>query len=100
MHKEGERKLLIHFSKLSEDMFRCVIEDNGIGRKRSFELKEQQSKTKRHESRGLKITKDRIDILEQQGYHASLEIQDKVNAAGEPEGTRVIVELSTYLKPS
>jgi ligand-binding sensor domain-containing protein/putative methionine-R-sulfoxide reductase with GAF domain len=99
MHKAGERRLSISFSKVSEEVFRCVIDDNGIGRQRSFELKEQQSKTKRHESRGLKITKDRIDILRQQGYHASLEIEDKKNDAGEATGTRVIVELSTFLKP-
>src|SRR6185503_16628164 len=51
MHKEGERRLQIAFSKIDEDMFRCTIDDNGIGRKRSFELKTEQSKTKRHESR-------------------------------------------------
>jgi ligand-binding sensor domain-containing protein/putative methionine-R-sulfoxide reductase with GAF domain len=99
MHKEGERKLQIDFSKVSEDVFRCVIDDNGIGRERSFQLKEQQSKTKRHESKGLKITKDRIEILRKQGYHATLDIVDKTNAAGGADGTRVIVELSTFLKP-
>jgi ligand-binding sensor domain-containing protein/putative methionine-R-sulfoxide reductase with GAF domain len=97
MHKEGDRKLYIEFKRVNEEVFRCVIEDNGIGREKSFELKARQSKAKRHESKGLKISKDRIDVLQRQGYHATLEIQDKYNAAG-AAGTAVIVELSTFLK--
>lgn len=98
MHKDGKRILTIEFKKINEDVFSCIIDDNGIGRKRSFELKEGQSKAKRHESKGLKISMDRIDVLQKQGYHARLDIIDKTDAAGEPEGTRVVIELSTYLK--
>jgi len=97
MHKEGERKLLVSFEKVSDDVFRCVIDDNGIGRKKSFELKEQQSKTKRHESKGLKISKDRLDVLQKQGYHSLLEIIDKYDEQKNPAGTRVSIELSTDL---
>jgi sensor histidine kinase YesM len=97
MHKEGERNLLISFEKISEEIFRCVIDDNGIGRKRSFELKEQQSKTKRHESKGLKISKDRLDVLLKQGYQATLQIIDKLDEQQRPSGTRIIIELSTDL---
>ncbi|MBC7850696.1 MAG: histidine kinase [Chitinophagaceae bacterium] len=98
MHKEGERKLYIEFKRLNEDVFRCVIDDNGIGRKKSFELKEKQSKSKRHESKGLKISKDRIDVLQKQGFHATLEMIDKENDNGESTGTTIVVELSTFLK--
>jgi len=97
MHKEGERYLLIRFEKISDEVFRCTINDNGIGRKKSFELKEQQSKTKHHESKGLKISKDRLDVLQKQGFHASLEIIDKYDGTGQAAGTTVIIELSTFL---
>jgi putative methionine-R-sulfoxide reductase with GAF domain len=97
MHKEGERRLNMIFKRINEDVFQCTIEDNGIGRKRSFELKAQQSKAKRHESKGLKISKDRLDILKRQGYHANLEIID-MEHNGEATGTKVIIELSTFLK--
>ena len=60
----------IEFKRINEEVFQCSIRDNGIGRKKSFALKEQQSKAKRHESKGLKISKDRLDVLERQGYHA------------------------------
>ncbi|MGC4039130.1 MAG: histidine kinase [Chitinophagaceae bacterium] len=98
MHRNGERKLSITFTRISEDIFQCVIDDNGIGRKKSFELKEQQSKAKRHESKGLKISKDRIDVLQRQGYHALLDIIDKYDENGNANGTKVIVELSTFFK--
>ncbi len=98
MHKDGERKMKIVFERVNEEIFRCTIDDNGIGRKRSFELKEQQSKAKRHESKGLKISKDRLTILEKQGYHASINIIDKYDDAGKATGTSVVIELSTFLK--
>lgn len=98
MHKEGERKMKIKFERVNEDLFRCTIEDNGIGRKKSFELKEQQSKAKRHESKGLKISKDRLSILEKQGYHARIDIVDKYDDDGNATGTSVMIELSTFLK--
>jgi len=98
MHKQGDRKMKIEFRRVSEDIFRCIIDDNGIGRKQSFALKEQQSKAKRHESKGLKISKDRLTLLERQGYHAGIEIIDKTDAAGNALGTTVIIELSTFLK--
>ena len=98
MHKNGERKMKITFKRINEEIFRCTIDDNGIGRKKSYELKEQQSKAKRHESKGLKISKDRLSLIELQGYHASINIIDKYDASGEAAGTTVEIELSAYLK--
>ena len=44
MHSELERKLLVEFRKINEDIFECRIDDNGIGRKRSFEKGHQRKK--------------------------------------------------------
>jgi hypothetical protein len=74
-----------------------VIEDNGIGREKAAAIKQQQSLAKKHESKGLKITTDRIEVLKKQGYHAFVNILDKQNEQGEPTGTKVIIELSTEL---
>ncbi|MES2777646.1 MAG: histidine kinase [Bacteroidota bacterium] len=98
MHKDGERTLAVSFTRMSEDVFECVIDDNGIGRKKALEIKEQQSKTKRHESKGMRISKDRLDLLELQGNHAQINIVDKYNEEGIAIGTKVIIELSTFLK--
>ena len=97
MHKANNRELVIEFNKKDGDVFECVIEDNGIGRRKALELKEQQSKTKRHVSRGMTISKDRIELLQKQGQHASLDIVDKYED-GEAAGTRVVVELSAFLE--
>lgn len=98
MHKEGNRRLCISFNKKGEDVFECVIEDNGIGRKKALELKEQQSKTKRHVSRGMTISRDRVELLQKQGQHAVLNIIDKHSESGEATGTKVVVELSAFLE--
>ncbi|NIJ53626.1 sensor histidine kinase [Dyadobacter arcticus] len=97
MHKKGSRELLINFEKVNDDIFKCIIEDNGIGRKKSFEIKELTSKLKRHKSKGLQISKDRLDLLQRQGQHASVTINDKYDSNGAPSGTLVMIELSTYL---
>ena len=98
MHKEGERKLAVEFKKINDQTFRCTVDDNGIGRKKSFDLKANQSKAKRHESKGLKISEDRLEILQKQGYHATLNIIDKPGDILETSGTTIIIELSLFLK--
>ena len=98
MHKPKDRILNVCFKKLSDDVFQCIVDDNGIGRRKALELKEEQSKTKRHISKGMGICKDRIELLQKQGHHAVLQIVDKYDDAGEATGTKVIIELSSYLK--
>ncbi len=98
MHKEGERELFISFQKKTEEVFTCIVDDNGIGRKKALELKEQQNKTRRHVSKGMTISKDRIELLQRQGQLATLDIVDKYSASGSAMGTRVVVELSSFLK--
>ena len=68
---------------------------NGIVRKKAVEIKEQQGSAKKHESKGLRITTDRIQLLKKQGHHAVLSIIDMQDESGEATGTKVILELST-----
>jgi ligand-binding sensor domain-containing protein/putative methionine-R-sulfoxide reductase with GAF domain len=98
MHKEKDRELTIYFKKLNDDVFECVVEDNGIGRKKAFELKEKQSKTRRHASRGMNICRDRIELLQKQEQHAALKIVDKYDDGGNAKGTKVVIELSAFLE--
>jgi sensor histidine kinase YesM len=97
MHKAADRCLVIQFRYLNDEVFQCVIEDNGIGRKKSAELKAQQSKAKRHQSMGMQISADRVELLQRQGQHATLQIVDKTDEEGKGTGTKVIIELSTFL---
>jgi ligand-binding sensor domain-containing protein/putative methionine-R-sulfoxide reductase with GAF domain/anti-sigma regulatory factor (Ser/Thr protein kinase) len=97
MHKGSDRRLRIQFAQVSDDVFQCIIDDNGIGRRRSAEIKKQQSNAKKHESKGMGIALDRVALIQRQGFHASLNIIDKTNDSGNAEGTRVVIELSSFL---
>jgi len=97
MHKQGDRHMRISFFLIGPEQFACEIEDNGIGRKKSAELRQNSSRTREHESRGIRICEDRIDVLARQGNHAQMEVTDLYDDAGNPTGTLVRIELSTYL---
>lgn len=56
-------KLTIKFSKTGS-VLKCVIEDNGIGRKKAKEIKKRKQLS--HQSMGMTVTQDRIDILNEQ----------------------------------
>jgi len=60
--KEGENgKIEINIAQ-TETHIICTITDNGIGRKKSFEIK-SKSVHSPHESMGMKITSERLEVL-------------------------------------
>jgi putative methionine-R-sulfoxide reductase with GAF domain len=74
MNNEGEKKILIHFSKL-EETISCTIEDNGIGINRAEELKKLYRPS--HNSVGLNNLRNRIQIMnEKYEIDCSLVITD------------------------
>ena len=97
MHKESDRSLLITFQSISDDLFRCTIDDNGIGREKARQLKAAKSGGNTHRSRGMQITADRVELMHRQGQAASIEIRDKQDETGKATGTTIIIELSAYL---
>ncbi len=66
----------------------CMIKDDGVGRKKSKELKEKSNRI--HHSIGTTITSERADILSQL-YHSNIEIKtfDLKDRKGLPSGTDV-----------
>lgn len=98
MHKESDRKLDIRFYMRDEEVFICEIEDNGIGRERAAEIKRMKAETKANESKGIKISTDRLNLISmQQGKHAALIFEDKRDASGNASGTLIRFELSAFL---
>jgi len=61
MNKEGRGEIKLRFSKLSNKVILCEIEDNGIGRKKAAEYKSKS--TFKHKSKGTEIVKKRIELL-------------------------------------
>jgi sensor histidine kinase YesM len=81
----------ITFSKRN-DLLICTIEDNGIGRKKAAELKQQKA-WKNHPSLGMQVTQERIDLLSiREGKKINLEINDITDGGGKSLGTQVRIE--------
>ena len=90
MHKTNghEGVVKISISKNANDL-QCVIEDNGIGRKRASEIKAQKQ-TNHKRSMGMQITKDRMEIINKlYNMNASINIYDKEDEKGDAQGTKV-----------
>jgi len=87
MHLEYPGKLEIEFAK-EKDFLICTITDNGIGRVKAQEIK-SKSATKR-KSRGMKITNDRIRLLNELSEHSgSVDIIDLYTQQGAASGTKI-----------
>lgn len=91
MHKESKGTLGIRLWQ-ENGYLHCVIEDNGIGRKKARELKSRS--VTRHKSMGMKINTDRIAITNQlYNMKASVTITDLEDGKGEAAGTRVSLRI-------
>lgn len=77
--KEGKGKIIIHITK-DNSMLNCIVEDNGLGR--------NNNEGTSRKSYGMKITKDRLDVLNKlKNTNASVNLIDL------EKGTRVEVKL-------
>jgi sensor histidine kinase YesM len=62
LHKKGQKNLRIAF--MLKGQLVCEVEDNGIGRKASMEIKQRQSKG--HKSFSIGAIKNRFEIMKTQ----------------------------------
>ncbi len=87
MQKEGEGTITIEIKKEDEEFLSISITDNGIGRKKAAELK---SKSATHKSHGLKVTSQRIEMMNRlNSSGAKVNIVDLKDEQGNAMGTRV-----------
>lgn len=97
LHKSGDRELVIRFVARG-DQIHCIIEDNGIGRMMSEEINASKMSSRQHESRGMKISQERIDLLRSQTkLDTQINVEDLKGSSGSPAGTRVTVSLPSTL---
>lgn len=97
LHKEGDKKLLIHFQNSTEEYLTCTVEDNGVGREESTRIRKNKISSMVHESKGISIIKERLKLLEQKtGKPAGLEVKDIYNEKNEATGTKVIITIPYY----
>jgi LytS/YehU family sensor histidine kinase len=87
LHKKDNGNIRIEV-KLAGNSLQCVVEDDGIGRERSMEIKAKSDLY--HKSRGMLITQKRLDLLNKQNKEQmSVEIIDLKDDSGNARGTRV-----------
>jgi tetratricopeptide (TPR) repeat protein len=78
--------------KLENQYISCTIEDNGIGRDASQELK--KNKESNHNSLGTQIVTSRLDLVNAlYGTNLKTIYTDLKDINGEPEGTRVEIQI-------
>jgi len=94
MHRKEKGHLEIELYLEKEILF-CKIMDDGIGRKKAAELKSKSASI--HKSMGMRITADRIAMLQQQEQNNnSILITDIALPDGSPAGTEVLIKVPLY----
>ena len=87
--KPGPGNLFIEVKKEGKHLV-CMVEDDGIGRKKSREL--QAATIMKRKSLGMQITQERLRINNKQ-KGATVQIIDLYDGEGEACGTRVVIHL-------
>jgi tetratricopeptide (TPR) repeat protein len=87
MQKEGPGTITVEIQKQDEEYLKISILDDGIGRERAAEFK---SKSATHKSHGLKVTSQRIDMMNKlNSTGAQVHIFDLKDDLGHATGTKV-----------
>jgi ligand-binding sensor domain-containing protein len=87
VHKTSPGHITIRFQEKKSRML-CSIEDNGVGRAKAAEIKRKSGLNTK--SRGMMITKERLEILNMKSDEKfSIKVIDLKDANGNPAGTRV-----------
>lgn len=87
LHKKGEKKLGLTFSVIKNKLI-VIIEDNGVGRKRSAEIK-TRSKLQ-HKSFAASAVQKRVELLNSNGINTiNYQIVDLYDNNNEPSGIKV-----------
>lgn len=91
LHQKGDKALIVEFRKLGKNL--CItIDDNGIGRQRSEELK--KIRNEKHTSFSTKANNKRIELLNR-GRNNTIAVNfiDKKDEAGDAIGTTVVISI-------
>lgn len=89
LHKQDEKGHLLISFQVEADIFKCTIEDNGVGRIKAGEI--ESWKQSFHKSQSTRITQDRIDLMNQslESDKCRIITTDLIDENGKATGTRV-----------
>lgn len=93
LHKQGRKTLSVHFDLSGqEDFIVCTVQDNGIGREKSAEIK--AGNTGKHASFSTGSIEQRLELLNQNLKLNNLIVYEDLKAEDqEGSGTRVIIKI-------
>lgn len=84
--------LSIKIYQTNENLIKCIIQDDGVGRKKSNELQEKSKNS--YKSRGIQIIKERIKVMDTNDLrNIDIQIDDVFNEKKEVEGTIVLISI-------
>jgi LytS/YehU family sensor histidine kinase len=96
MHKEGEKHFSVQFVNNNDDDLRCIVEDNGIGRKKAAAIDANSLSHFAYQSKATALLKERLQLLKQKtGKEATMFTEDKMEN-GQPTGTRITIIIPYY----
>jgi sensor histidine kinase YesM len=92
MHKEEGGTVHLRAEQPGDNLLRITISDDGIGRQKAAELKSKSATPRK--SFGMEVTSERIALINQlYRTNTQVQIQDLVDASGDPAGTVVVLEI-------
>lgn len=92
--KRGAKELVIKFRMKNENVLVCEVRDNGIGREKAKEFRLQKKGLLKHESRGMQMVKERLQLFNgTDDENSHINIVDLKDEKGENAGTLVIIEI-------
>ncbi len=92
MHKNGPKNLYIRFYPQGKMLF-CEIEDDGVGREKSMEIRQQNPKI--YPSKAISLTQERLELLSAiSDGTMSVKVIDLYDTSGAATGTRVILSVA------
>jgi LytS/YehU family sensor histidine kinase len=98
MHKKGDRNLSVSFTLETTDLLVCKISDNGIGREQAAVIKRKSIKS--YQSMGIKIIRDRLELMKKQSDGFDLAIIDETDRNGNAAGTTVVMKIPIGINDS
>ena len=97
-HKQGEKHLRLSINEAIPGYLEVVIEDNGIGRKKSALISKNRIGGATHKSKGKQLSANRMEIFRKAYPLTSMIITDLEDRQGESEGTRITLRIPMLVK--
>jgi len=91
----NEKGLINVVFEIEQERLSCIIEDNGVGRKKAAEV--NKARKAGHQSTAIAVTKQRLESLRQNKNYTAFQIEDVLNSNGEVNGTKVTLRMPLQL---